>query len=204
MEKLAEKPTDSLMEKPTAPVMEKPTTPVMEKPGAPVMTRDRIPITVTEWNKSKKVPKSEFIADRFKGKIFDRLGAHFTLPELEPRNEIDKQKELVKKWALQKMGKLFRAWKKRLWVTYKGEKKPPKLEGDLSKQEHNWDAFVEYKTSEDAEALSKKNKKNASEKEYHHHTGRGATKKPCLSGMNKRMKCSGMGSLQNPSEKTGT
>ncbi|KAK1691851.1 hypothetical protein QYE76_008548 [Lolium multiflorum] len=90
--------------------------------------------------------------------------------------EMDKQKELVKKWALQKMGELFRAWKKRLWATYKQEKKPPKFEGYLSKQEHNWDAFVKYKTSEDAVALSKKNKKNASEKEYHHHTGRGGYK----------------------------
>ena len=140
-----------------------------------VQVRDRIPITVREWNKSKKVPESE-VADRYKGKLFDDLMAHFTLPELESQIEMDKQKELVKKWALQKMGELFRAWKKRLWETYKQEKKPPKFEGYLSKQEHNWDAFVKYKSSEDAVALSKKNKKNASEKEYHHHTGRGGYK----------------------------
>jgi 1,2-phenylacetyl-CoA epoxidase catalytic subunit len=36
---------------------------------------------------------------------------------------------------------------------------------------------VKYKTSEDVVELSKKNKKNASEKEYHHKTGRGGYKK---------------------------
>jgi phage/plasmid-associated DNA primase len=140
------------------------------------MVRHRIPIIVREWNKCKKVPKSD-VADSFKGKLFDDLMTHFTLPELESQIEMDKQKALVKKWALQKMGELFRAWKKRLWATYKEENKPPKLKGYISKQEHNWDAFVKYKTSEDAEALLKKNKKNASEKEYHHHTGRGCYQK---------------------------
>ncbi|KAK1662851.1 hypothetical protein QYE76_051010 [Lolium multiflorum] len=77
-------------------------------------------------------------------------------PNLRSQTEMDKQRELVKKWALQKMGELFRQWKKRLWATYKKDKKPPKFEGYLAKQEHNWDAFVECKTSEDAEALSKK------------------------------------------------
>ena len=48
-----------------------------------VLVRDRLPITVREWNKSKKVPESEFVADRFKGKLFDDLMEHFTLPELE-------------------------------------------------------------------------------------------------------------------------
>ncbi|XP_071681949.1 uncharacterized protein [Lolium perenne] len=142
-----------------------------------VMVRDRIPITVREWNKSKKVPESEFVADRFKGKLFDDLMAHFTLPELESQIEMDKQREKVKKWALQKMGELFWQWKKRLWVAYKQDKKPPKFEGYLAKQDHNWEAFLKYKTSDDAEELSKKNKKNADEKEYHHKTGRGGYKK---------------------------
>ncbi|KAK1691873.1 hypothetical protein QYE76_008570 [Lolium multiflorum] len=167
-----EKTTDSVIEKTMAPVMEKTTAPVMEKPTAPVMARDRIPITVREWNKSKKVPESE-VADRYKRSLFDDLMAHFTLLELGSQTEMDKQRELVKKWTLKKMGELFRAWKNRLWATYKDEKKPPKFEGYLSKQEHNWEEFVKYKSSEDAVALSKKNKKNASEKLYHHHTGRG-------------------------------
>ncbi|KAK1681726.1 hypothetical protein QYE76_042574 [Lolium multiflorum] len=139
-----EKPDAPVMEKPKASVMkkatEKATAPVMKKPTemptAPVMARDRIPITIREWNKSKKVPEIE-VADRYKGKLFDDLMAHYTLLELESHTEMDKQKVLVKIWALQKMGELFRAWKNRLWATYKDEKKPPKFEGYLSKQENN-------------------------------------------------------------------
>ena len=102
-----------------------------------VLVRDRVPISVREWNKTKKVPQSEFVADRFKGNLFDDLMAHFTLPELETQIEMDKQREKVKKLALMKMGELFRQWKKRLWATYKKDKKPPKFEGYLAKQEHN-------------------------------------------------------------------
>jgi hypothetical protein len=52
------------------------------------------------------VPQSEFVADRFKGNLFDDLVAHFTLPELETQIEMDREK--VKKRALMKIGKLFR------------------------------------------------------------------------------------------------
>ncbi|KAK1625949.1 hypothetical protein QYE76_000264 [Lolium multiflorum] len=155
-----------IMEKPAAPVMEKPTAPVMEKPTAPVMTR--------EWNKTKKVSENQ-VADRYKNTLFDDLMAHFTLPDLGSESENAKQRALVKKWALKKMGELFRAYKNRLWATYKAEKKPPVFENYLSKQD-NWEEFVKYKESEEAVNLSKKNQKNASEKKYHHHTGRGATK----------------------------
>ncbi|KAK1644144.1 hypothetical protein QYE76_061949 [Lolium multiflorum] len=83
------------------------------------------------------------------------------------------ERALVKKWALKKMGELFRAYKNRLWKNYKKDKKPPLFENYLAKQEHHWEEFVEYKESEEAVNLSKKNKKNASEKKYHNHTGRG-------------------------------
>ncbi|KAK1660672.1 hypothetical protein QYE76_048831 [Lolium multiflorum] len=151
-----------------------------------VLVIDRIPITIKEWNKTKKVSESE-VADRYKDSLFDDLMAHFSLPQLRSETEMEKQRALVKKWALQKMGELFRAWKNRLWATYKAEKKPPLFEGYLSKQEHNWEEFVKYKSSDDAVALSKKNKKNASEKLYHHHTGRGGYEVACLSGMHKRL-----------------
>ena len=87
----------------------------------------------------------------------------------------------VKKFAIQKMGELFRQWKKRLWATYKKDKKPPKFTGYLLQQEENWDKFVEHKNSED-------------EKQ----------EVPCLSGLNKSVRCYGIMLLQNPSEKTGT
>ncbi|KAK1608063.1 hypothetical protein QYE76_031736 [Lolium multiflorum] len=167
-----EKPAAPVMEKPAAPVMEKPVAPVMEKPTAPVMEKPTAPVMSREWNKTKKVSENQ-VADRYKDTLFDDLMAHFTLPDLGSESEMAKQRALVKKWALKKMGELFRAYKNRLWATYKAEKKPPVFENYLAKQEHNWEEFVKYKQSEEAVNLSKKNKKNASEKKYHHHTGRG-------------------------------
>ena len=70
-----------------------------------VMVRDRVPISVREWNKTKKIRESEFVADRYKDGLFDDLMAHFTLPELETQIERDRQRELVKKWALMKIGR---------------------------------------------------------------------------------------------------
>ena len=137
-----------------------------------VVVRDRIPITVREWNKTKNVSENQ-VADRYKDTLFDDLKAHFTLPNLGSESENAKQRALVKKWALKKMGELFRAYKNRLWKNYKKDKKPPLFENYLAKQEHNWEEFVRYKESEEAVNLSTKNKKNASEKKYHHHTGRG-------------------------------
>ncbi|KAK1663590.1 hypothetical protein QYE76_051749 [Lolium multiflorum] len=140
-----------------------------------VVVRDHIPITVREWNKTKNVSE-DHVADRYKNTLFDDLMSHFTLPNLGSDSENAKQRALVKKWALKKMGELFRAYKNRLWKAYKAEKKPPVFENYLAKQEHNWEEFVKYKESEEAVNLSKINKKNASEKKYHHHTGEGATK----------------------------
>ncbi|KAK1630516.1 hypothetical protein QYE76_004831 [Lolium multiflorum] len=203
-----EKPAAPVMEKPTAPVMEKPTAPVMEKrsrdgeadgsvtekPTAPVMTR--------EWNKTKNVTENQ-VADRYKDTLFSDLMAHFTLPDLGSESENAKQRALVKKWALKKMGELFRAYKNRLWQNYKKDKKPPLFENYLAKQEHNWEEFVRYKESEEAVNLSTKNKKNASEKKYHHHTGRGGYggAMPKWDAQEAEME---LGSLQNPREKDGT
>ncbi|KAK1669939.1 hypothetical protein QYE76_058098 [Lolium multiflorum] len=171
-----------VMEKPAAPViMEKPAAPViMEKPAAPGW-RSRRP-----GDGEVDGSGDDEVADRYKNTLFDDLMAHFTLPDLGSESENAKQRALVKKWALKKMGELFRAYKNRLWATYKAEKKPPVFENYLSKQEHNWEEFVKYKESEEAVNLSKKNQKNASEKKYHHHTGRGgyevAMPKGCTRG----------------------
>ncbi|KAI5022212.1 hypothetical protein ZWY2020_058942 [Hordeum vulgare] len=45
--------------------------------------------------------------------------------------------------------------------------------GYLAKQANHWKAFQEYKESEDAQALSEKNKINADKKKYHHKSGGG-------------------------------
>lgn len=137
------------------------------------MVRDRIPITVREWNTTKKVRESEYVADRFKEGLWNDLMSHFTLPECETDEDREALRLKVKEWTLKKMGELFRQWKKRLWQQYKKDKTAPKFEGYLAKQEHHWDAFVKYRESEDAKELSEKNKANAALKDYHHHLGAG-------------------------------
>ena len=97
------------------------------------MVRDRIPITVREWNKTKKAKQSEYIAERYKDGLWNDLMAHFGLPELASETDTEKLRLKVKRWTLQKMGELFRQWKKRLWATFKKTKKAPEFTGYLAK-----------------------------------------------------------------------
>jgi hypothetical protein len=71
------------------------------------------------------------------------------------------------------MAELFRVWRKKLRKNYLKTKKVPIFEGYLAKQANHWKTFQEYKESEDANALSKKNKKNTDKKKYHHTLGPG-------------------------------
>jgi hypothetical protein len=48
--------------------------------------------------------------------------------------------------------------------------------GDFEKIKDHLDAFVEYKTSEEAKKRSEINKKNAAKKKYHHTMGQGGYK----------------------------
>ena len=66
-----------------------------------------------------------------------------------------KQRADVKKHTLSKMAKLVRVWKKNLWKKYNKNKKMPLFEGHLAKQANHWQAFQEYKESEEAKNLSK-------------------------------------------------
>ena len=129
------------------------------------MVRDRIPITVREWNKTKKAKESEYITERYKEGLWNDLMAHFTLPECATQEDTDALRLKVKEWTLMKMGELFRQLKKILWQKYKKDRTAPKFEGYLAKQEHHWDAFVKYKSSEDAEDLSEKKEEKCCGKE---------------------------------------
>ena len=99
--------------------------------------------------------------------------AHFTLPEFEDPADTAKLRKKVMKWTLTKMAELFRVWKKRLWQEYLKKKTAPVFEGYLAKQANHWNAFKEYKESQDAKAMSVRNKKNADKKKYHHKLGPG-------------------------------
>jgi len=138
-----------------------------------VMVRDHVPITVRDWRKRKGAKDNDYVAERYKKVLWDDLMAHFTLPELDNRDDTAKLREKVKEWTLKKMAELFRVWKKRLWRQYLKKKTAPVFEGYLSKQANHWNAFKEYKESEDAQEMSKKNKRNAAKKKYHHTLGAG-------------------------------
>jgi len=102
--------------------------------------------------------------------------AHFTLSELEDPADTAKLRAKVKRWTLSKMAELFRVWKKRLWQDYRTKKTALVFEGYLAKQADHWNAFKEYKESEDATEMSAKNKINADKKKYHHKLGPGGYK----------------------------
>ena len=74
---------------------------------------------------------------------------NFTLPpEVEPNNKVIERK--VKAWTLKKMAAQFCNWKKRLHQDYILKKKTPTFTGAYEKIKDHWDAFVEYKTSDEA------------------------------------------------------
>ncbi len=133
-----------------------------------VLVRDHVPISVREWNKRKGAADSDYVAQRYKDNLWNDLMSHFNLPECENEDAADKLRAKVKQWTLKKMAELFRSWKKKLWKNYLKTKKVPVFEGYLAKQANHWKAFQEYKESEDAQALSEKNKINADKKKYHH------------------------------------
>ena len=100
--------------------------------------------------------------------------SHFNLP----KGLTDGQRLKVKQFALKKMATQFQSWKKRLYSDYiKAKKKTPEFTGALEKIKDHWDAFVEYKESDEALERSRKNKINAAKKEYHHVLGTGGYKR---------------------------
>jgi len=139
-----------------------------------VILRDNIPITTQEWNKPKADGVS-YVDDRSKDMLWNKLMTHFTLPlEVDLQNKVIERK--VKAWTLRKIGTQFCNHKKRLYSEYIKKNKTPEFKGALEKIKDHWDAFVEYKTSAEAQKKSEINKKNAALKKYHHTMGTGGYK----------------------------
>jgi hypothetical protein len=82
----------------------------------------------------------------------------------------------VKEWTMKKMGELFRSHRKKLYSKYVKEGKTPDFKVYPKLRDH-WEAFVQYKTSEEVANASAKNKENAARKQYHHRLGAGGYKK---------------------------
>ena len=85
--------------------------------------------------------------------LWDTLISHFNLLE----DLTDRQRLKVKDFALKKLTTQFQSFKKRLYSDYiKEKKKTPEFTGALEKIKDQWDAFVEYKESEEALERSRK------------------------------------------------
>jgi hypothetical protein len=127
-----------------------------------VVVRDGVPIIMQEWRKPKDPkPRVNYVDKSMKDALWDQLLEHFILP-----NSLSEcQRDKVKEFALRKMALVFQTWKKRLWNEYNDrDKKAPEFIGIYEKVRNHWDAFIEYKESEDAKERSAKNKINASKK----------------------------------------
>ena len=77
---------------------------------------------------------------------------------------------------MKKMAIAFQTFKKNLNKDYVKKGLTPDLEKDFKKQRPYWDAFVQYKSSEDSEQRTTQAKENASKKKHFHHLGQGGYK----------------------------
>jgi hypothetical protein len=102
--------------------------------------------------------------------------SYFTLPAVATDELTQAMRLKVKESALKKMATQFQTHKKTLYQYYLKEKKTPEFTDPLQKQPDHWDAFVEYKESEEAKQRSKKNNENAAKEIYHHKMGTGGYK----------------------------
>ena len=72
-----------------------------------VLVRDKIPISIQQWLKPKKV---SYVSDMQKEDLWTTLKENFTLPpEEDPEKPV--KEELIKSHALKKTVELFRRWK---------------------------------------------------------------------------------------------
>ena len=134
-----------------------------------VIVRDNIPISTQEWHQPKEGNKT-FVSDRAKELLWAKLISYFTLPDWLTPEDVLK----VKGAALKKMGRLFRAWKVKLWTKYVADKKKtPIFTGALAKVEAHWDQFVKNNESDEAQRRSKINKINAEKHKIFHTMGTG-------------------------------
>ena len=157
-----------------------------------VLVRDHIPITVREWNKPHEATGISYVGDNAKEALFKKMMANFTLPTPEVyQDELDENEEdlemilerkkkdlvkLVKAYTFRKMAQQFSNWKKRLHLDFIKKDKTPDFTGTYEKIKPCWAEFVEYKKSEEALAMSERNKKNAAKKIYHHTMGQAGYK----------------------------
>ncbi|XP_072148152.1 uncharacterized protein [Setaria viridis] len=127
------------------------------------IVRDNVPISIREWKGRSDNPYA--LPETEKNMLWEDVKRHFTFPE-------DYSEKDVKAWTLKKMATQFQTFKKMLDTHYIKKGKTPDFNAWPKLRDH-WDAFVEYKRSEEGVKKITTNVANASQKGYHHHLGRG-------------------------------
>ena len=128
--------------------------------------RDHIPISFKLWKKSKATDiDADVVPETEKEMLWADVKRHFTFPE-------DKE-QLFKDWVMKKMAIAFQTFKKNLNKDYVKKGLTPDFKKNFKNQRPYWEAFVQYKSSEDSEKKTAQAKENASKKKHFHHLGQG-------------------------------
>ena len=86
---------------------------------------------------------------------------------------LEEKEQLFKDWVMKKMAITFQIFNKILDKDYIKKGLVPHFEKHFKKQRPYWDAFVQYKFSEDSGKMTVQAKDNASKKIHFHHLGQG-------------------------------
>ena len=128
--------------------------------------RENIPISFKLWKKTKSTNNdAKNVPDTEKEMLWADVKRHFSFPE-------DKE-EIFKDWVMKKMAIAFQTFKKNLNKDFIKKVLMPDFEKHFQKQRPYWDAFVQYKLSEDSEKRTSQAKENTSKKKHFHHLGQG-------------------------------
>lgn len=137
------------------------------------VVRDRIPISCREWHKKllpdgQPDPSVSFVSDTDKDLLWRSIIEHFGI------EGDDDTKRLVRDFAMKKMATQFQCWKKELYKNFVAKNTVPNFsQPKYAKLRPFWDAFVQYKTSEESIERVRRNQQNARQKKYHHTLGSG-------------------------------
>ena len=140
------------------------------------VVRDHVPISKQNWrttraeNDSSMENEESYVADSQKDLLWTTLLDTFTLQI--PQNLHAR----VKEWALKKMATQFQTFNTSMFNKYVLKELTPNFDAFPKLKDH-WDAFVQYKLSEEGTSRIAKNKANAARKKYFHRLGSGGYKK---------------------------
>ena len=106
--------------------------------------RENIPISFKLSKKTKSIDNdADIVPDTEKQMLWADVKQHFSFPE-------DKE-EIFKHWVMKKMVISFQTFKKNLNKDFIKKGLVPDFEKNFKKQRPYWDAFMQYKLSEDSE-----------------------------------------------------